>query len=182
MPETLFLYFTAGALCLTLGFFLFRKTSRQYRKRKIAKRVFKIIRDIENAPQIMAYLKKVDPYAFEELLLDAFKRRGFKVIRNKRYSGDGGVDGRVIIRGHTFLIQAKRYKEHINPAHVETFNSLCEENKTYGFFIHTGKTGPMAKAYHHDRLGMISGELLVRFLKSDDSIRVLLNKKHFVEI
>ncbi|WP_407233716.1 restriction endonuclease [Escherichia coli] len=31
---------------------------------------------------------------FEELLLEGFEAHGFRTIRNKRYTGDGGIDGR----------------------------------------------------------------------------------------
>lgn len=176
----------AGALVLvgTAGVLLFGSKSRgsQHKKRKIAKNVYKTLQGIESAPQMMAYLKKIDFFAFEELLLDAFERRGFKVIRNKRYTGDGGVDGRVIINGHTFLIQAKRYQAHINPAHVSALNELCINEQTYGIFIHTGITGPASKATHHDHIAMISGDQLVRFLTGNDTIRLLLNRKHYIEI
>ena len=57
----------------------------------------------------MKYLRKINPYVFEELLLLAFERRGMRVIRNSRYSGDGGLDGQVLIDGERWLIQAKRY-------------------------------------------------------------------------
>ncbi len=41
--------------------------------------------------QKIAYLRKIDPFVFEELLLEGFERRGFEVIRNRRYTGDGGL-------------------------------------------------------------------------------------------
>jgi restriction system protein len=33
--------------------------------------------------QILAYLRKIDPYAFEELVLSAFALKGFDIVRNK---------------------------------------------------------------------------------------------------
>ncbi|WP_192840691.1 restriction endonuclease, partial [Enterobacter hormaechei] len=45
----------------------------------------------------MNYLRKIDPFVFEELLLEGFEAHGFRTIRNKRYTGDGGIDGQVII-------------------------------------------------------------------------------------
>jgi restriction endonuclease Mrr len=68
-----------------------------------------------------ARLRAMDPLAFEELLLEAFERRGHRVIRNRRYTGDGGVDGEVIIDGQRWLIQAKRYRDAIKPEHVREF-------------------------------------------------------------
>ncbi|EPO2651139.1 restriction endonuclease, partial [Klebsiella pneumoniae] len=58
----------------------------------------------------IAYLRKIDPFTFEELLLEGFESHGFRTIRNKRYTGDGGIDGQVIIGKHRYLIQAKRYR------------------------------------------------------------------------
>lgn len=44
-----------------------------------------------NSPQrVFARLRAMDPLAFEELLLECFERRDHQVIRNRRYTGDGG--------------------------------------------------------------------------------------------
>ncbi|WP_416409812.1 restriction endonuclease [Agrobacterium rosae] len=39
----------------------------------------------------------MDHLTFEELLLEAFERRGHVVQRNASYSGDGGLDGSVVM-------------------------------------------------------------------------------------
>ena len=57
----------------------------------------------------MAYLRKINPYVFEELVLDGFRSKGYGVKRNRRYSGDGGIDGRVYLDGKEYLVQCKRY-------------------------------------------------------------------------
>nr|WP_306670548.1 restriction endonuclease [Acidithiobacillus ferrooxidans] len=44
----------------------------------------------------IAYLRKIDPLVFEELVLDAFQKEGWLVQRSTRYSGDGGIDGRIV--------------------------------------------------------------------------------------
>lgn len=45
-------------------------------------------------------------------------------------------------QGNKYLIQAKRYKSAINPAHVEDFARVVNQKKAYaGFFVHTGRTG-----------------------------------------
>ncbi len=46
-----------------------------------------------------AYLRTVDPHTFEEVVLSSIEAAGFVVLRNRRYTGDGGVDGRVLIPG-----------------------------------------------------------------------------------
>ena len=115
---------------------------------------------------IFRYLRKMNPMVFEELLLEAFKRKGYEVIRNRRYTGDGGLDGKVIIDGKPRLIQAKRYSSYINPGHVRAFDSLCTEKGTTGFFIHTGKTGQGARDFSHlsGRVTIISGDRLLDLL------------------
>ncbi|MFD2431520.1 restriction endonuclease [Sphingobium scionense] len=83
----------------------------------------------------------MDPLAFEELLLESLERRGHKVTRNHRYTGDGGIDGQVVIEGAIWLIQAKRYAGIIRPDHVVAFQTLCQSRGCRSLFIHTGRTG-----------------------------------------
>ena len=91
--------------------------------------------------QAFAYLQKVNPYSFEELVLDGFEKAGYKVKRNARYSGDGGVDGRVSKDGEEYLVQCKRYRGYISRQDVEDFSRVCTRECRRGFFVHTGKTG-----------------------------------------
>jgi restriction system protein len=113
-----------------------------------------------------ARLRAMDPLAFEELLLEAFERRGYRVIRNRRYSGDGGVDGEVVICGRRWLIQAKRYRQAIRPEHVQDFAALCARRGQYGMFIHTGRTGEMSRAAADGapRVEIVSGRRLLALL------------------
>ncbi|WP_336963743.1 restriction endonuclease [Sphingobium aquiterrae] len=113
-----------------------------------------------------ARLRAMDPLAFEELLLEAFERRGHRVIRNHRYTGDGGVDGEVIIDGERWLIQAKRYRDAIRPEHVSEFAQLCATRRQRGLFIHTGRTGGMSRAVIDRATGIeiVSGQRLLALL------------------
>ena len=122
-------------------------------------------RDQPVAPHY-ARFRAMDPLAFEELLLEAFERRGHRVIRNCRYTGDGGVDGEVIIDGIRFLIQAKRYKDAIRPEHVWDFAQLCATRRQRGLFIHTGRTGGMSRAVVDGATGIqiVSGQKLLALL------------------
>ena len=61
--------------------------------------------------------------------------------RNKRYSGDGGIDGRASKDGEEYLVQSKRYRGYISRQHVEDFSRVCTRERLKGFFVHTGKTG-----------------------------------------
>lgn len=113
-----------------------------------------------------ARLRAMDPLAFEELLLEAFEQRGHRVIRNRRYTGDGGVDGEVVIAGERWLIQAKRYRDIIKPEHVRDFALLCAIRQQRGLFIHTGRTGGMSRTAVDGAIGIeiVSGQRLLALL------------------
>lgn len=114
------------------------------------------------------HLRKIDPFVFEELLLNAFELKGYKVIRNKKYTGDGGIDGIVYDHhGNKILIQAKRYSSYINPKHVATFQLLLPKKKAVkGFFIHTGKTSPGTRdQFRHSNIILIGGSKLLDLIK-----------------
>lgn len=125
------------------------------------------------AALVYARLRAMDPLAFEELLLEAFNRRGHPIVRNRRYTGDGGVDGQVTIGATRWLIQAKRYRSAIRPEHVDEFARLCRQRGMRGLFIHTGRTGAMSQAIvsRSDHVEVISGSKLIALL-SGDPVRI----------
>jgi hypothetical protein len=82
---------------------------RSHRRRiRAARRALTRIYEWE-AARIFGYLRKIDPLMFEELILESFARTGFRVRRNRRYSGDGGIDGQVRLNGAWAPVQCKRY-------------------------------------------------------------------------
>lgn len=131
-----------------------------------ARRALSILDQIEHGAQKLAYLRTLEPFVFEELLLDAYARRGHSIRRNRRYTGDGGVDGRVIIDGQLFLIQAKRYSGHINPEHVQEFRQTVRQRRCRGMFCHTGRTGPAARRIFGEapEITLLSGDALLCLL------------------
>ena len=139
---------------------------RHRRYRATAEGVYTRLRQLSGDGQRMSYLRKINPYVFEELLLLAFERQGYAVQRNASYSGDGGLDGRVHINGECWLIQAKRYSRAITPSHVQDFDALLTRMGQRGLFIHTGRTGPKSKNASHAsvRLTIISGHILINLL------------------
>ncbi|HGA1545109.1 TPA: restriction endonuclease, partial [Escherichia coli] len=146
-------------LCvLTVLFLLFpvlcgrrrrRERASEWRHRHYRRKAERVMAQLSSLPEGGAgvkYLRKINPYVFEELLLLAFERRGMRVIRNSRYSGDGGLDGQVLIDGERWLIQAKRYGRTIRPSHIDDFGELLRREGCRGFFVHTGRTGPASRA------------------------------------
>ena len=142
-------------------------SSRHQRYIRLAERVLEQLRSGEvQLPKALGILRKMNPYAFEELLLTCCQNQGWKIERNFRYTGDGGLDGRVTIAGKLYLIQAKRYSGYINPKHIRDFYLVIQREKAYGgFFIHSGKTGELAQELLREYgISLISGQRLVDFV------------------
>lgn len=137
------------------------------RSRRIARRFAR-----DDAASI-EHLRAVSAHEFEELVLTALARRGHRIRRNDRYTGDGGVDGRAWIRGRRYLIQAKRYTRAIRAEHIEEFARLCRKTRSRGLFVHTGTMGPLS--YEAEartrRVSVIHGEALER-LVAGQKVRV----------
>ncbi len=114
----------------------------------------------------MAYLRKIDPLVFEELVLDAFAKHGWTVQRGTRYAGDGGLDGKIYRDNHWIGVQCKRYKDAIKPAHVDDFARVLKINgMEEGYFVHTGRT-PSGTRHRQGNVIILSGQELVDFLVS----------------
>ncbi|MBC3211061.1 restriction endonuclease [Serratia fonticola] len=145
------------------------KASRHRRYQQQARRVLERLPLLEGDGQRLAYLRKINPYVFEELLLTAFELRGYRIKRNRRYSGDGGLDGQVWIDGQRYLIQAKRYGRAITPTHVAEFGALVRREGCRGLFVHTGRTGPKSRAElaRIPEIELLSGQRLLALLKKD---------------
>lgn len=173
--DTLYLvkiaFFILSVCCFIflLGKMQQRTNRRHQRKQNQARRVIEKINTFAEFRQKIAYLRKIDPFTFEELILEGFERRGFDVVRNARYTGDGGIDGRVYIDGQLWLIQAKRYASFIAAGHVRDFRQLLDANACCGFFCHTGKTreGTKSSIRSDDRLFLISGQRLLDLIATD---------------
>ena len=135
-------------------------------RQKVSKRALERLQSFDGLPSKLAYLRQIDPFVFEELILDAFERRGCRVKRNKRYTGDGGIDGKLWINKQLYLVQAKRYSGHIKAAHVREFSALCKHHRSKGIFVHTGRTGRLAKeiAAQCPNVTRVSGERLIQLV------------------
>lgn len=117
--------------------------------------------------RIFAYLRKIDPLLFEEVVLSALEDAGAFVLRNRRYSGDGGIDGCAWLRDVGWCaLQAKRYGAHVSREHLAAFAELVDRSGLRaGIFVHTGRTGEESYgALRGSRLLLLSGERLVRFV------------------
>ena len=128
-----------------------------------AKRVWKKMRSGGfSGKAFLSYLRKVDPFVFEELVLYSFRKAGYRIIRNARYTGDGGVDGRVIRDGMRYLLQMKRYSGFIHLEDVQALDALCRKKNRQGLFVHTGRVPDSVREYlaGGSRVVMVDGARL----------------------
>lgn len=155
-------------LFLVLYFFkIKRKRDKHSKNIKKSSMILKKINSFEYPGQKINYLRKIDPYVFEELLLTAFEIKGFSIKRNKKYSGDGGLDGTIYDKNkNKILIQAKRYSSYINSEHIKDFSALIIKEKAMkGYFIHTGKSSKIIrKSFNHSNIEIIGGTKLISLL------------------
>lgn len=160
-------YLLISLFCFAIALIYYRGPSRHKRNVKAATKIINKLREIDNPGARLSYLRKIDPFVFEELILTGFKSKGYKIKRNKRYTGDGGIDGRVKKDGKWYLVQAKRYSNSINPSHVLEFDSVIKKHKAAGgFFVHTGRTGAKSLEYKTDCIEFVSGDKLLTLIKA----------------
>ena len=174
MSEDLFIAYVILA-SLVFGVAWWWEPKRAQRRRRLirAKQHLAVLATIDCPARKFRYLKnRVNPFVFEEMIVESFRRRGFTVKRPK-YQADGGIDGQVKIGGRWALIQAKRYRNHIRKEHVEAFSALCASRRLLGivtlrrarrgFFIHCGKTGKESRelAQACPNVEIVSGKKLL---------------------
>lgn len=138
---------------------------------KSLKKIKKMIRG-GKAELVFPYLQKsVCPYVFEELVLTSFKQYGAKIYRSNSYSGDGGVDGAIKLRGDKYLIQSKKYTGYVKAADTQRHVNICSRRKVKGFFIHCGISGRKSISNVSDSpVLIICGDKLIDFFKG--SLRI----------
>lgn len=137
----------------------------------------------QDGAKMFGIMRSMPPFAYEEMILTALSDRGLKIKRNKRYTGDGGLDGQFWIGKDRVLIQAKRYRNHIDRLHVEDFAKLCARRKCRGIFVHTGRTGKKSKEEVEiagGQIEIISGQNMLNLFAGRRA--VIFGKEHFLNL
>lgn len=149
-----------------------------------AKKILKILREIALTPhyegKIINYLRKINPYVFEEMVLTVIEESNIRIYRNIAYSGDGGIDGIFKIKQGKVLIQCKRYTKYIHAKDVQDLSTKVKDDKYFmGIFAHTGKTGDKAKnvGMNEKNVVFLSGSNLVNILVGKEDIKKYLFDK-----
>ena len=97
--------------------------------------------------RLPAYLVTMNPYEFEHLVCEVFRRQGYNV-RETPKSGDDGVDGFLKKEGKLYLLQCKRVKGGIGaPIVRDLYGAMMHEGATGGFLVTTGHATESARKW-----------------------------------
>jgi restriction system protein len=94
--------------------------------------------------QLLDILYNISPSAFERLSQRLLRESGFSQVEVTGKVGDGGIDGKGIVRVSGLLsfhviFQCKRYKGSITPSQIRDFRGAMQGRADKGLFITTGK-------------------------------------------
>jgi len=137
------------------------------RSRKVL-RTLRSFGDPGGAARSLAYLRRVEPLIFEEVVMSALEDAGVLVLRSCRYSGDGGVDGAFWCPEAGWMaVQAKRYAAHIDRQHVHEFANVVRRMQyAGGVFAHTGRSGTgVYEILPGSGIIIYSGDRLIELIK-----------------
>ncbi len=124
--------------------------------------------------ELLSVIQKMDPAAFERLAQRLLRESGFIQVEVTGKSGDGGIDGKGIMRlggllSFHVIFQCKRYVGSVGSSHVRDFRGAMVGRADKGLFITTGKfTREAEKEATRDgapAIDLIDGELLIDKLK-----------------
>ena len=119
-------------------------------------------------------LLQLKPDAFERLAMRLLRESGFVQVEVTGRSGDGGIDGKGIIKlqnvlSYHVVFQCKRYKESVGAGAIRDFRGAMIGRADKGLFITTGAfTRDAIKEATRDGaspIDLIDGEDLVDMLK-----------------
>lgn len=124
--------------------------------------------------ELKATLLSLEPSQFERLAQRILRESGFTQVDVTGKSGDGGIDGKGIIKigglvSFHAMFQCKRYQDSITAGHIRNFRGALQGRADRGIFITTGFfTKDAKKEAHRDgapTIDLIDGDDLVNKLK-----------------
>jgi restriction system protein len=119
-------------------------------------------------------LLALEPSQFERLAQRLLRECGFIQVEVLGRSGDGGIDGKGLIKlagliSFHAMFQCKRFKDTVTPSHIRDFRGALQGRADKGIFITTGFfTKDAKKEAHRDGappIDLIDGDDLVNMLK-----------------
>lgn len=136
-------------------------------------------------------LLSMDPGAFERLTQRILRESGFTQVEVTGRSGDGGIDGKGIVRLNGILsfhtiFQCKKYQGSVSASHMRDFRGAMQGRADKGLFITTGSfTRDAVKEATRDGappIDLIDGEQLIDMLKDLElGVKEVIKKDYEVD-
>jgi len=152
-----------------------KKTEKLEDKTAIEQADFQIEPERENwEEELLSVLKDMPAESFERLCQLLLRESGFIQVQVTGKSGDGGIDGKGVLRIGGLLtfrvsFQCKRYKGTVPPSTVRDFRGAMDGRADKGLLITTGRFSRDARAEAQRDgampIDLIDGEELVQKLK-----------------
>ena len=127
--------------------------------------------------ELLHTLLQIDPSAFERLVQRLLRESGFTQVEVTGRTGDGGIDGKGIMRlggllSFHVIFQCKRYKGSVSASQVRDFRGAMVGRADKGLLITTGNfTKDALREATRDgapAIDLIDGDLLIDKLKDLD--------------
>lgn len=124
--------------------------------------------------EVIEILMTLDPSAFERLVQRFLRESGFTQVEVTGKSGDGGIDGKGILKlggilSFHILFQCKRYKGSVSASSIRDFRGALQGRADKGLFVTTGNfTRDAVKEATRDGappIDLIDGDLFAEKLK-----------------
>ena len=152
-----------------------RDQMKKDRKTKIENSLEEEGLDISWQDELLDVLLDVDPSAFERLIQRLLRESGFSQVEVTGRSGDGGIDGRGIMRlggmmSFQVIFQCKRWKNSVGASIVRDFRGAMVGRADKGLLVTTGTfTKEAIQEATRDgapAIDLIDGDQLLEMLKS----------------
>ncbi len=151
-----------------------RKVQEQHKKAPIASQETEDEEETSWRDELVNALLAMEPAAFERLVQRLLREAGFIQVEVTGRSGDGGIDGKGIMRlggmlSFHVIFQCKRYQGSVTPSQIRDFRGAMVGRADKGLFITTGNfTKEAVREATRDgapAIDLIDGNQLVEKLK-----------------
>lgn len=121
-----------------------------------------------------ATLRQLSWREFEEMVAEAFRRQGYRVVENQKGGADGGVDVRLIKEGQRTVVQCKNWKASKVSVKVvrELYGVMVAEGAQQAIVICSGMFTKDAWAFAQGKpIELIGGKKLLELLATVQTCR-----------
>lgn len=141
----------------------------QVESRKSERAFLEKLESIRNSS--LEKLRDIDPYEFEKIVGNLFRKLGYKVEQTPK-SNDKGKDLILIKKGQKFLVECKRYSSSNlvgRPELQKFFAAIIEDKAELGYFVTSSDFASTSKSYIKDighKIKLINGSELINMMKA----------------